>query len=81
MGGMTAMFTREQFADELEAPGSALCNCDRWDSTPTNPTTGAVMAHHCDCRAVTASKVIRRGESRTLHARECAPPQDDEATT
>lgn len=65
-------FTREEFADELEARGSLLCDCDDRDgSSPTNPRTGVRMDHHCDCAAVTASAVVRRGESVTRHGREC----------
>lgn len=78
MDGVTALFTREQFANELEASGSALCDCDGYEA-PTNPKTNAMMAHHCDCPAVEASKVIRLGESRTLHAQECEHPQGDES--
>lgn len=69
---MTERFTREQFADELEARGSLLCDCDGLDARPsTNPHTGVRMDHHCDCGAVEASAVIRRGESVTRHGREC----------
>lgn len=69
---MTERFTREQFADELEARDSLLCDCDDRDgSSPTNPRTGSRMDHHCDCAAVRASATIRRGESVTRHGREC----------
>jgi hypothetical protein len=65
------LFTREQFADELEAPESLLCECDP-DSPATRPSNRSVrMAHHCDCPAVAASAMIRRGESLTLHGTEC----------
>lgn len=63
--------TREDFADELEARTSLLCDCDPIDRPPTNPHTGAGMDHHCDCGAVRASATIRRGESVTQHGREC----------
>lgn len=65
------LFTREQFAAELEGAGSLLCDCN-----PENPATSPMdrsvrMAHHCDCPAVAASAMIRRGESVTLHGAEC----------
>lgn len=68
---VTERFTREDFADELEARGSLLCDCDQYDSLPTSPRTGARLDHHCDCAAVKASATIRRGESVTRHGREC----------
>jgi hypothetical protein len=64
---------REEFADDLEAADSPLCDCSRETSTPISPTDGAEMAHHCDCAAVTASRVLRLGETRTRHARACWP--------
>lgn len=64
-------FTREEFADELEAHGSVLCDCDMRANPPTNPHTGQRMEHHCDCAAVKASAVVRRGESVTRHGQEC----------
>ena len=70
-GDEVEYFTREYFADELEALDSPLCDCLREESPPTNWVTQAVLVHHCDCRAVEASRVIRKGESRTLHEREC----------
>lgn len=64
------LFTREQFADELEA-GSQLCDCNP-DNPATSPMDRSVrMAHHCGCAAVAASAMIRRGESVTLHGAEC----------
>ena len=63
--------SREQFADELEAPGSLLCDCNPADSPPTSPRDGRRMDHHCDCVAVRASATIRRGETVTRHGREC----------
>jgi hypothetical protein len=69
---VTERFTREQFADELEVRSSLLCDCeDPAGSPPTNPQTGARMDHHCDCTAVRASAMIRRGESVTHHGQEC----------
>lgn len=69
---MTDRFTREQFADELEAPGSLLCDCDSASDPATRPTNRSQrMDHHCDCAAVRASAMIRRGESITRHGREC----------
>jgi hypothetical protein len=69
---VSELFTREQFAAELEAAGSLLCDCDGFDVPPTTPANRDVrMAHHCDCAAVTASAMIRRGESVTLHGTEC----------
>jgi hypothetical protein len=68
---VTERFTREQFADELEAPGSLLCECDG-RRPPTKPSDRSQrMDHHCDCAAVRASATIRRGESITRHGREC----------
>ena len=64
---------RAEVADELEAPGSALCDCDAADNPPISPATKEPMAHHCECRAVLASEVIRRGTTRTLHSRACSP--------
>lgn len=65
-------FTRGEFADELEARGSILCDCDRPGSNPpTSPRTGQRMDHHCECAAVKASATVRRGESVTRHGREC----------
>lgn len=65
-------FTREQFADEIEAAGSLLCDCNPLDDPPTRPSDRSMrMAHHCDCASVTASATIRRGESTTLHGAEC----------
>lgn len=63
-------YTREQFADELEDPYSELCDCARRYSTPIGPD-GSVMAHHCECIAVVASQVVRKGRSLTLHERVC----------
>ncbi len=65
-------FTREQFADELEGSESELCDCNPNGNPPTNPWTKARLAHHCECAAVLASATIRRSESATRHARECA---------
>jgi hypothetical protein len=63
-------FTREEFADELEARGSLLCDCDNPEGSP--PTRhGRRLDHHCDCAAVQASAIVRRGESVTRHGREC----------
>lgn len=64
---------RADVADELEAPRSPLCDCDAVDNPPTSPETKEPMAHHCECRAVLASEVLRRGMTRTRHARACSP--------
>lgn len=70
---MTERFTREQFADEIEVRRSLLCDCeDPADSPPAKPSDCSQrMDHHCDCAAVRASAMIRRGESITRHGREC----------
>lgn len=70
---------RAQAAADLEAPGSALCDCMGADSLPTNARTGARMAHHCDCRAVEAAAVMVGAYSRTAHAAQCGhgPEMDD----
>lgn len=63
---------REQFADEMEAEGSPLCDCQGPDSNPpTSPKTGQRMPHHCECRAVLTSRVVRAGATWTRHTREC----------
>lgn len=64
---------RSQMADELEAAGSPLCDCEAYDSPPTSPNDRSRhLAHHCDCAAVTASRIIRRGATPTRHDQECS---------
>lgn len=63
---------RQQAAADVEGPGSQLCDCDDADSPPTNPRTGVLMDHHCDCAAVHAAATMLGGRySATKHAREC----------
>ena len=63
---------RAQFADDIEAEGSLLCDCRRpGGSPPTNARTLEPLAHHCECRAVVASAIVRQGMSDTLHHLEC----------
>lgn len=62
---------RAAFADELEDPKSPLCDCDPENNKPTSPLDRRRMAHHCDCAAVVASTVIRKGQTVTLHDRDC----------
>lgn len=63
---------RTAFCDELEAPGTPLCDCEpRSQENPaTSPRTGEPMDHHCECRAVLASQVLRKGR-KTLHGNAC----------
>lgn len=64
-------------ADILEEPESRMCDCSVQEGNiPISPATGLPMTHHCECRAVLASETLRRGESRTLHARACSPIPD-----
>lgn len=62
---------RAAVADELEAPGSELCDCDPAGNPPRSPRTGARMAHHCECRAVLTSVAVRRGVTPTRHRLAC----------
>jgi len=60
------------FVQSLEGPrGAGLCDCADTDSEPTNPQTHALMAHHCDCRAVATVEALLGSRGSTLHAREC----------
>lgn len=68
---MDDLYTRWELADELEAAESPLCDCHREESTPISPRDGSVMNHHCECRAVIASRIVRQGLTFTLHARAC----------
>jgi hypothetical protein len=61
----------EQISDEMEAADSVLCDCDAAQNPPVSPKTKERMAHHCECRAVVASRVLRRGASSTLHGAQC----------
>lgn len=64
---------RAEVADEIEAAGSPLCDCDTHENPPTSWQDRSVrLAHHCECPAVLASATIRRGQSMTLHERECS---------
>lgn len=51
--------------------GSGLCDCDDTDGDPTNPKTGAIMDHHCDCAAVTTAAKLLGAYSETVHAEQC----------
>lgn len=64
-------YTLEQFADQIEARQSLLCDCEPESYPPGNFETGEMLEHHCDCAAVLASKTIRKGSSRTRHAAAC----------
>lgn len=66
-------YTRARFADELEVVGSPLCDCrpDVPGREPSNFITKILLSHHCNCAAVLASRVVRRGEEPTLHERAC----------
>lgn len=67
---------RAEVADELEAAGSLLCDCDQYDHPPTRPSDRSKrMPHFCECPAVTASRIIRQGLTHTRHALECGHPQ------
>lgn len=60
------------FVEKVEGSrGSALCDCDGVDSDPTNPVTGQVMDHHCDCRSVVTAAKLLGAYSETVHARQC----------
>lgn len=63
---------RTAFCDELEAPGTPLCDCEPGlkGHAPVSPRDGESIDHHCECRAVLASKVLRKGE-KTQHGRRC----------
>lgn len=62
---------RRQAAEAIERPDSALCDCPREDSTPTNPESGVEMDHHCDCAAVEAAAMMLRSYSATQHGQQC----------
>lgn len=63
---------RAEVADEMEVPGSLLCDCDPDSSPPTRwKDRSKRMAHHCECAAVLVSAQLRRGLTPTLHEREC----------
>lgn len=65
--------TRAEVADDLERPGSLLCDCNEKTNPPTSWRDRSIrLAHHCECRAVMASATIRRGLTMTLHERECS---------
>lgn len=51
--------------------GSGLCDCADADGDPTNPKTGAVMDHHCDCRSVSTAALLLGAYSETVHAEQC----------
>ncbi|MEV8610272.1 hypothetical protein AB0383_20495 [Amycolatopsis sp. NPDC051373] len=66
---------RVEVADEVEAAGSILCDCDPDSNPPIGKRIGTrweTITHHCECRAVLVSAVVRRGLSTTLHERECS---------
>lgn len=60
-------------AASLEARGSLLCDCEpeAENNTPTNIKTGAVLDHHCECRAVLAAAAVLGGYENTIHASQC----------
>jgi hypothetical protein len=66
---------RAEVADELEAAGSLLCDCDGAGPATCPDDRSKRLAHHCDCAAVYASRTIRRGLTHTRHALECGHPQ------
>lgn len=64
---------RAESVRELERPGSPLCDCAGLDGFPaTNPWTGTMLDHHCDCPAVHAAAALLGAYSETEHARQCA---------
>jgi hypothetical protein len=63
---------RQQLVQELEQPGSILCDCPpREEDTPVSPRTGEPMDHHCDCQAVRAAAILLGADSLTSHAKAC----------
>lgn len=55
----------------IEAPRSLLCDCDSYDTPPTNATTGAPIDHHCECSAVRAAAALFGKHRLTNHASQC----------
>jgi hypothetical protein len=66
---------RAEVADELEAAGSLLCDCEGFGPATCPSDRSKQMPHHCDCAAVAASRTIRRGLTHTRHAVECGHPK------
>jgi hypothetical protein len=63
-------------ARHLERIDSSLCSCYRHSSReinpPTNPHTGALMDHHCECLSTqVAWELIKDTTAHTVHFQQC----------
>lgn len=65
--------TARVITDQVEGPGSPLCDCDEHESLPTDPRNRAIVIdHHCDCLAVAAAGRILGDIYLTRHyAQQC----------